>query len=725
MQSANCSQIVYGGEALSPFTRYDWTVEWTSSSGDKSAKAKSRFEVGPIAVADWQGAGWLKADAGGKTQLRNTFSLPASKAVTFARAYVAAAGCAHIEINGKVPLPDLRGICPWPVNSRSVRYMTHDITSLLASGAKNAIGLILGNTMMGAGSKKAGLDGPQSLVLVVVQLAGEAKPVMLSSSDKGWMQGPSHVVSDSAWATTIDWTKEQQGWSTGAFVPDASWTAIAATPATGTGDAVSARALAMPLSTVLDLVKPSSVTPLPDGAFLYTFPKNFVGTIQFAPLPAAATGSNLTVLLGEWLKAKDSPAPPPRPGASRTFPHISGGKQQYENHKLRAGNAAPLTTLFCWHGFQYVRVTPSGATGFTGQLDALVGLAIHTNMTATGSLTFGGEGDQAAEDAAEVLTHINAMTLQSQRTNVAACKCSRSLCVFFRSLKAVSSFRHAHRLPDAGKARMVSRLYRKPIDLMLNSFFNRMGDALDASEQALYNFDMGPVHDAFIQTVEDNQGQNGDVPVVVPGSAGNACNDIAWTSAFPQITAMQHEYYGDTRTLKRKFQSLARYQEHLIGIATTGPQGTHAGLAVCDQFKDWLCGNAQSCCTLPGSTSCPVGAEMGGFNYVLGLRSMATIAAVLGNSTAAARYHHHAELATKEFHSYFYNKSVGRYGDDDGATQSLSLPALKIGSPPDVATLDQVVKTVGDDLTAINYTLAVGAVTSKILFNMYVCPDPC
>ena len=39
-----------------------------------------------------------------------------------------------------------------------------------------------------------------------------------------------------------------------------------------------------------------------------------------------------------------------------------------------------------------------------------------------------------------------------------------------------------------------------------------------------------------------------------------------------------------------------------------------------------------------------------------------------------------------------------------------------------------VVKTVGDDLKAINYTLAVGAVTSKILFNMLSengppCPD--
>ena len=68
-----------------------------------------------------------------------------------------------------------------------------------------------------------------------------------------------------------------------------------------------------------------------------------------------------------------------------------------------------------------------------------------------------------------------------------------------------------------------------------------MGDALDGSEQALMNFEMGPVHEAFMQVVEDNQNpKTGDVPVVVPGGAGS-CDDIAWTSAYPQITAMQHQ----------------------------------------------------------------------------------------------------------------------------------------------------------------------------------------
>ena len=52
VQSANCSQIVYAGKALAPFTRYTWNVEWTSSAGDKSAVATAKFETGPLAVRD-------------------------------------------------------------------------------------------------------------------------------------------------------------------------------------------------------------------------------------------------------------------------------------------------------------------------------------------------------------------------------------------------------------------------------------------------------------------------------------------------------------------------------------------------------------------------------------------------------------------------------------------------------------------------------------------------
>ena len=174
VKSSNCSQIVYAGKVLTPFTRYTWTVEWTSSAGTTSAPATSRFETGPVAVADWQGAGWL---SGAHSQFRNEFSLPAGKKVAFARAYVAAAGCAHIEVNGKVPAPDLRGICPWPVNTASVRYVTHDITPLVSAG-KNALGMVAGNVM----------EAPKAIILVAIKFQGETAPTFaLSSSTDGWM----------------------------------------------------------------------------------------------------------------------------------------------------------------------------------------------------------------------------------------------------------------------------------------------------------------------------------------------------------------------------------------------------------------------------------------------------------------------------------------------------------------------------------------------------------
>lgn len=823
--SANCSQIVYGaGNGLVPFTRYKWNVTWTSSDGMRSAPASARFETGPISPSDWQDAGWLNGTKLGgagavismKNQFRNDFDVPVEESVVFARIYVAAMGCAHVEVNGRVPMPDRRGICPWPVFSNSARYMSHDITDLIVPG-RNALGMIAGY------QNGRWTNIPQAIVLVVLRISGRHAPIFaLSSGSTGWMGTEPYVTTSTAWDATINWTMQEEGWSAPGFTPGPHWTPVTAGSTSGPEMAVSARALAMPLSTELGRVKPVSVRKLLDGDFLYTFPKNFVGTIEFSPLPLAQNGSSLTVLLGEWLGPPPPPPPPPPqsgrcglvsenevlllecpeekvideiifaswgtpiladsatgcaagfkygicpktgrigngtnsltvvqkfcinqtscaipatlknfdenptgpfhdpchgvvkhlaaevhcsgdpPGASCKgscyndptgptlppspptppsdlfYPKISGSVQQYENHVLRAGNNAPITTLFCWHGFQYVRVTPGGNTSFTGDLDAIVALEIHTNVSETGSLTFGGGGDPAAEDAAEILTHINQMILQSQRSNIGA---------------------------------------YMPTDCPTREKHGWMGDALDASEQALYNFDIAPVHQAFLQTIEDNQNPtSGDVKFVVPklGQMHAGCADIAWTSAYPQIAAMQHQYLGDIRTLERRWPSLVRYQEHLITNATNSTDNPHVGLAVCDTFNDWLCGNGKSCCTVEGAPDCPVGPEMGGFSYVLGLRAMSQIATILGNSSAAARYDRLARVGTEEFHSFFYNTSVGRYGGDTGAIQSLSLPALKIHSAP-TEVYPNIVKTVADNLIAINYTMNVGAVTSKIIFNM-------
>jgi alpha-L-rhamnosidase len=543
VKTANCSQIEYAGKSLAPFTRYAWTAEWTSSAGVTSAQAISHFETGLLAASDWHGAKWfVPTGVANKTLFRAEFSLPTGETPSYARAFVAATGCAHIEVNGRVPEPNLLGICPWAIGANTVRYVTHDITPLLTPGGRKfAVGLIAGHVMAGIGALRGGGPPVQMAALFVVKYPGNSEPVFYSSSpaEKGWLVGDSYVTADSAWATAIDWTKQHKGWSTVGFHPDASWV----TP-TALTTAVPARALAMPLSTILGEIKPTAVRKLPDGDFLYTFPKNFVGTIKLAPLPTAANGSSVNIRLGEFLKAGPEPSQPDVPSIS----HAS----QTENHTLRAGNADPITTLFCWHGFQFVRVSSVGDTGFEGGLDSIVGLVINTNVTQTGVLSFGGGGDPVAEYAAALLDGVNQMTLQSQRTNIAA---------------------------------------YMPTDCPTREKHGWMGDALDASEQALYNFEMGPIHHAFLQLIADNQGANGDVPAVIPRNKprGNSCNDIAWTTAYPQIMEMQYEYRGDKRVVARKWDSLASYQENLIAHATTS-NNTHEGLAVCDTYKgEWHC----------------------------------------------------------------------------------------------------------------------------------------
>jgi alpha-L-rhamnosidase len=250
-----------------------------------------------------------------------------------------------------------------------------------------------------------------------------------------------------------------------------------------------------------------------------------------------------------------------------------------------------------------------------------------------------------------------------------------------------------------------------------------LGDALDASEQALYNFNTLAVHTNFLSLIEESQGPGGDIPVVIPsGNPGaGSCGDIAWTAAFPLITHDMYRYYGDLRPVRRYWPSLVRYAGNLISKASSSPDH----LAECDQFADWFCSsvatgsNASSCCTNSSDLiGCPVAAEMGSFSYVLVLRAMAAMASALGEAENATSYSQLAANATADFHHTFWNERTQSYGSDLGGMQSLTLPALKIGSPP-ASVEARVVQNLQDDVEQRNdYHLAVGAVTGKILLNV-------
>ena len=417
--SRNMSQIEYAGPALPPFTRFTWTARWTAANAlGSSAPAEATFETGPISDADWQGAKWLVGDGG---QYRLAFELPSGN-VEWARAYVAATGCHSIRVNGRVPAPDLRGICPWPVDAlKKIRFQTHDLTALLHAGS-NCVGLLAGHAVP-RGSKT-----PAVLALLMVQMADGSAPLFLSSAHAGWQERQSYVVDDSAWATTIDWTRHRDDWASpggdgSGWRPAVSEIRLLEEPP---------MALGMPRSLVLQELAPESVQRLSSHSYLYIFRKimmlsrfacalhlanpksitisgqNIIGTVRLEALPDAAPGSRINVTLGEWTEDE--------------VPRISGRRQQFENHLLRPGNAQPLETVFCFHGFQYVRVDCFGETGFSGELSSVTALETRTNLSSTSELLFGGDDSPGSrsEQAAHVLNGINSMYRESQKASVTA-----------------------------------------------------------------------------------------------------------------------------------------------------------------------------------------------------------------------------------------------------------------------------------------------------------------
>lgn len=488
--SNQCSQIEYSGPSLVPFGRYSWSAEWQTTSGHRSARATSTFETGPMSMSDWHGAAWLS----GGTQLRAAFNVK-SRDVARARVYVAAPGCHALLVNGATPQPDLRGVCPWvagvsrgrypdyAIDRTNVRYMTHDVTALLNStGTANVLGLLSGHVMIVANHSNADVDktkdpefgNPLVMGLLMVEFSdGRAPQFLPTTSDAGWTSAvqPFIIVSH-AWASSIDWTKEDPSWAT----VDNRSPANAWTPANTVPSVNVPRALGMPRSTVLATHSPISVRSLPGGKhWLYTFSRQIVGTIRVKALPEAHTGSTLVLRLGEWLDDDvrtgnshprlqcnasaqpcsahpgvtfcmsdntsgqcDKPMPhkpcppcpvsPPAPVPSvnlgnHSIPTIAGDQQQYENHTLRSGNAKDIETLFCWHGFQYVLVgDESGDTSFTGQLEGIEALEIRTNISETGRLSFGGDSSNngSSLQAARVFRGVDRMTRNSHLANVAA-----------------------------------------------------------------------------------------------------------------------------------------------------------------------------------------------------------------------------------------------------------------------------------------------------------------
>ena len=279
-----------------------------------------------------------------------------------------------------------------------------------------------------------------------------------------WHATDSYIVSDDPWnGCNTDWSKaaDTVGWDTVDFPADklGDWSSAARSATILVAQLPTPRVSALPPTAVIRTLAPVSVDKLDNGDFVYTFPENFVGVAQVQPGHVTTTGTAGSLTLQHSEMRMNGTVPGFNQDPKAPIDQDWSWHEQKDTHtfgspdeKVHTVAQGPLTPIFTWHGGQFVQVHSDGVT-FSGKLDALVGLVIHSNLTQTGSLEFGG-GDEA-----KALNKLQGIILHSQTSNVAA---------------------------------------GTPTDCPTREKHGWLGDAQVTAEEAMQNFDMVSVYEEFL-----------------------------------------------------------------------------------------------------------------------------------------------------------------------------------------------------------------------------------
>ena len=693
------------GAALTPGATYQWGAQiWSGASAAPSAPATGTFTVGLLSETDWAGAEWL---GGGQKQFK--LSPPADSLVSpgsVMKLHVASPGGAIVELRGGAgaprPIGDPVGISLWTETSKSVQYISYDITgAMLEAGAAAEIVVTAGGGFWTSTNHAAAVTNGASepavrMLLVLGTARGGDRVLMKSSTAAGaailGRAGP--VLKDDPWqGTTLDTTLgDATGWA-------------APTPAdeeaTPQGKLFP---LPAPYATTRGHYAATSVSKVAGrpSVFLYTFPANIVGHASVSGAAFHGAG-NLTLEYCEvWNHSAGGCIPFDIPGGSVYRPgtppgypsplpicgKLANGTADHgsslagcdtflvDTTQQRADAGSPLSTKFTWHGFQYVVVAPSAGVTFSGAVDALAARWTTADLSESATINFGGG------EGSETLQSIMKIVKSSQISNLAA---------------------------------------YMPTDCPTREKHGWLGDSQITAEEAMYNLYSPGIYSRFLSQIRDSQltigGNGGFVAGVVPGRTSTAVPvegvktgglDISWSAAYPMDASWLLRYYGDLLSVKEHWPSLKLYTDGQLRVAKGQRNGT--GLPDFWTWGDW-------CAVEPRATATPsTGPQAAAANFLLALQAMVEMGTAVGDHAAALQYKQIYESLLPVFSKRFWNPKLGTWADTAIELQTLTSLSLGVG----VGSASQrasAVLALEKDIVSRGYHLTVGSAGQKWLLR--------
>jgi len=555
--------------------------------------------------------------------LRKAFTV--GKNVARARIYIAGLGYHEVYINGRKAGDHVLdpGFTRY---DRRVLYVTHDVTDLLSDGP-NAVGVMLGNGFFNTHAND---------VWDFHDAAWRATPRMLFQMEIVYSDGSSDVlVSDASWKTVtgpVVFDGVRNGEVYDARLEQPGWASTDADES-GWRQAVEVNgpaglldAQTMPPMKVTQTINPVSVTQVNPGIYVFDMGQNMAGWARLHV--SGPAGTVVTMRYGEKLHADGTL------DQSNIWTLVRQGPFQTDTYIMKGDGEEVWEPRFTYHGFQYVEVT--GLPG-TPDEDTIEGRVVHTAFPITGTF----------RSSNPMINKMQEATLWSYRSN-------------FHSI---------------------------PTDCPHREKNGWMGDALLATELAMFNFDNAAGYTKWINDVADTQRDTGELPGIVPTSGWGYDwgNGPGWESAYLLIPWTMYWYLGDRRILENHYEGFKRYLDYLTDhdYMEENPDGW---------LGDWV--------HIDQTT--PEAVTHAGY-HVQNAEMMARTAALLGRLAEADLYEALADRVREAFVEKYVDTETGQVSTGSQTAQSCALYQDLVQNPElQRLVLAQLVSNIENEENHIN-----------------------
>lgn len=632
--------ITYRGKPLQPNTKYFWGVQIASNDNRKSKIAISSFETGMMDTSNWKG-NWI-------TDVQDFNLKPAPyfrkefnprKKVKKASAYITAAGLYELYINGE-RIGDHRLDPIYTRFDKRNLYVTHDITKEFQHDGI-AIGVLLGNGWYNHQSTavwnfhEAGWRArPRFCLNIHVVYEDGTREVI--STDKSWKSTLSPVVFNSIYtAEHYDARLELPGWNQVGY-DDSSWKAALETAAPS--NLITAQALPPIIGEKMEF---TTMDKRSDQQYIFDLGRNISGVTELRIKGKKDT--RIKVTHAEQLDSIGNL------DLSNIIVHYrpkdSLDPFQTDIYTLKGEGEEIFSPRFNYKGFQYIEVSSDKPIDMS--LENITAYFMHSDVKPVG--------------------------------------------------KIHTSNKVINKIWEATNASYLSNLFGYPTDCPQREKNGWTGDAHINIETGLYNFDAIALYEKWMDDHRDEQQENGVLPSIIPTWGGwgyDWGNGPDWTSTIAIIPWQLYQFYGDDRPLKKMYDPLKKYVDHITSISYD------------DGLTNWGLGD-----WVPVKSVTPKEFTSSIYYYV-DATILANTAKHFGNEKDYQEYSRLADNIKKAINAKYLNINTGIYGS--GFQTELSAP-LYWGIVPDLLK-QKVADNLANEVKKTNH-IDVGLLGTKTILG--------